>query len=42
MVAAEYNKLPIVMSLIKHGANLNLQDDLGKFHCVLDHEFNVR
>lgn len=31
MVAAEYNKLPIVMALIKHGANLNLQDDLGKF-----------
>lgn len=30
MIAAEDNKIPIVNALINHGANVNLQDDLGE------------
>lgn len=30
MIAAENNKVDMVKDLIEHGANLNLQDDLGK------------
>jgi hypothetical protein len=30
MIAAEYNKIPMLRMLINHGANVNLQDDLGE------------
>ena len=29
MIAAENNIINVIMQLLKHGANVNLQDDLG-------------
>lgn len=34
MIAAENNKITIMKQLIKHGADVNLQDDLGE-HALL-------
>lgn len=33
MVAAADNELPIATALIRHGADVNLQDDLGIMFC---------
>lgn len=37
MIAAENNKLTIVKQLIKHGARVNLQDDLGEYSLILSY-----
>lgn len=37
MVAAEDNEMPIISLLVKYGADVNLQDDLGEY--LLSHLF---